>query len=46
MRAAETLAALLPEARLETVAGGGHELNADAPEELARLLGGYLSDMA
>ena len=46
MRAAEALAALLPEARLETVAGGGHELNADAPEELARLLGGYLSDMA
>ncbi len=40
-RAAETLAALLPDGRFAVVPQAGHEVNTDQPERLAKLLSGF-----
>ena len=42
MRIAEILAATIPHARLETVAGGSHFLPASHPSEVARLVGDHV----
>lgn len=40
-KAAEKMAARLPHAELQTVKGSGHEVNVDAPKELAAILRAY-----
>jgi pimeloyl-ACP methyl ester carboxylesterase len=44
MRIAEILAATIPEARLESIAGGSHFLPATHPKELARLVDAHVGE--
>lgn len=43
LKAARELATALPQARLELIDGGGHELNAERPVEFAHLIADFLS---
>lgn len=44
-RAAEVMAAKLPDARSQTLAGAGHILNLDEPEAFAAALSGFLDEL-
>jgi pimeloyl-ACP methyl ester carboxylesterase len=45
MDRAEALASRIPGARLETVEGAGHQSNVDSPDEISRLLRGFLAEI-
>lgn len=45
IKAAEELAAKLPNARLEIIPNAGHELNTQAPQKLAEIINGFYKEI-
>lgn len=45
-RASEALHTMLKDARLQIISGAGHEVNVDAPDELAKLLRAFFAERA